>query len=349
MLEKARETFAELLKKTVPKPQLDKTEIIIKNVIYGVETNEILNIGNVGESFMEYRIYKKKEINCLNIRPAFGVLMPGQNIQVNFSLLVTYEEAQKLHENPDFLKTEVEVKTSDGQVFNIKIIPIFTKTCFGASLDLLNSVYKGFAELDPKLTSTELISLCPEKLLIPKEIYLLTQWIAKYAIKTEKLFILAGKDEDKIKVREFLANYQEIAPNVDPYSVADTLVELLESMQSIIPTEMLTDSVKDYEEVGDKNNKLCELFLMKLPNDVSTLVMYLLSFCKQLLEYADYNNLSIETLVKVLANCLIKLDTREWDQAYVLEEDNEKKVKIAQIAVKRKLRFQGMFALLLKS
>eukprot|EP00831_Metopus_contortus_P062378 TRINITY_DN54461_c0_g1_i1.p2 TRINITY_DN54461_c0_g1~~TRINITY_DN54461_c0_g1_i1.p2 ORF type:complete len:100 (+),score=19.17 TRINITY_DN54461_c0_g1_i1:81-380(+) len=82
-------------------------------------------------------------------------------------------------------------------------------------------------------------------------------------------------------------------------------------------------------------------------SDVYKRQTYMLAFCKQLLEFSDYNSLTIDTLVKLLCAYLVKIDTTLWDTAYLKEEDNERKVKISQIAIKRKLRFQSIFGMLL--
>lgn len=300
---------------------------------------------------MDYKIVKigdAQQTSWLSLKPTSGILAYNQSATISISVIVSVEEAQRLHLDPTYLNTLIEVRTSDGQVFPIKINGTYIKSCFGAELTLLNSVYEGFAKVNPKLTDKELISGCPKKLVIPKEIFALTQWIAKYGIKTEKLFVLSGKEEDKQKIRECLALGISIPENVEAYSVADTLIDLLESLRGgVIPASDLTEAVKEYEESGDTNDKICENFLMKLPKERAVLVIYLLSFCKQLLEFADYNNLTVEKLVKLLCACLVKLDTTEWDMAYLQEENSERQVKISQIAIKRRLRFHGIFALLL--
>eukprot|EP00826_Nyctotherus_ovalis_P009280 TRINITY_DN12444_c0_g1_i3.p1 TRINITY_DN12444_c0_g1~~TRINITY_DN12444_c0_g1_i3.p1 ORF type:complete len:192 (+),score=56.82 TRINITY_DN12444_c0_g1_i3:379-954(+) len=167
--------------------------------------------------------------------------------------------------------------------------------------------------------------------------------------KTEKLFVSAGNEAEKAMIRDCLDANKEIPAGADAYSVADTLVELIESIPAIIPVEIITDTAKEYENSADKNCKVCELFLMKLPSEVTPLVLFMLSFYKQLLEYADSNGLSVEIVVRVLAACLVKMDASGWDQQCALEETEEKKMKMAQIAVKRKLRYQGILAAMLLS
>ncbi len=334
---------------------LDRTEVTVKNVKYGVEAKETMTLSNMGESIMEYRVQTKSDptmpqAGWLTVKPTFGVLLPSQSVAISVQIMVTYEEAQQLHSNPNYLNSSIEIRTSDGKTFDVKVTGLFVKSCFGADLTLLNAVHEGFATIDPKLTSKELIDRCVERLLIPKEVYVLSQWISRNALRIEKLFVLVGKEEDKVGVRECLDNNREISATVDPYAMADTLVELLESTrEGVVPTDFITDTVKEYEDSGDDNDKVCELFLMKLPPESAVLVIYLLSFFKHVLEYSDYNNLSVDIVAKLLCACLVKIDTTEWDQAYLLEEDNERKIKIAQIGVKRKLRYQGIFALLLKS
>lgn len=345
---KVKETFSTLLKESVPKAKLDTTDVLIESVRYGVETNSEFSISNIGESPLEYRVVKQ-DLNWLSLRPTIGVILSGQTAKIAVSVLVTNEEARQLHTNPDYLKASVSVKTSGNQEFAINISAIFIKSCFGATLELLNSVHEGFGTIDPKLTSNELISKCTEKLTIPKEIYALTSWLARNGLKTEKLFVLAGNEESKAQVRGFLERSKDIPPDFDAYAVADTLVDLLESMPNIVPEEIIASIAKEYEGSGDKDENVCSLFLMKLPGDCAVLVTYLLSFCKYLLEYSEYNNLSVEILVKVLSSCLVSYDREKLDLQYVQEEDNERRAKIAQIAVKMKLRFQGLFALLLTS
>ena len=346
--DKVKETFSTLLKESVPKAKLDKTDIIIENVRYGVETNSELIISNIGESPLEYRI-TKDPFNWLTLRPTLGVIMSGQVAKITISILVTNEEARVLHDDPNYLKASINVKTSGNQDFNANINGIFTKSCFGGTLELLNSVKEGFGALDVKVTSSELIKKCSEKLVVPKEIYKLTKWLSVNGIKTEKLFVLAGNEESKAQVREALELNKELGGEHDAYAVADTLLDLLESMPNIIPEEIMTSIVKEYESSGDKNRDICSFFLMKLPEDNAILVTYLLSFCKYLLEYSEYNNLSVEILVKVLSSCLVHYDREKLDLQYIQEEDNERRAKIAQIVVKMKLRYQGLFAILLTS
>jgi len=346
VLKRAKEKFQEYLKEKAPKAEIDKTSIEIKGIKYGILGADLLTISNIGESIINYKIERPK-VNWITIIQMSGVLSPGESMEVPISILVTAEEAQALHSDPNYLKTNVEIKITDGQIFNIEVIGNYIKSCFGASLELLNSVYEGFSTLDLNLTAKELINKHSRRLVIPKEIFELTRWIMSNGARTEKLFVFAGNDADKRKVRECLDTNKEINKDIDPYSVADTLIELLESIRNIIPIEIITDTIKEYEQVGDTDNKICDLFLMKLAPDVSTLVVYMVSFYKQLLEYADYNNLSVEVVVRVLASCLVRIDSSTWDQQYEQEESTERKIRIAQIAIKRKLRYQGIFALML--
>eukprot|EP00826_Nyctotherus_ovalis_P009281 TRINITY_DN12444_c0_g1_i4.p1 TRINITY_DN12444_c0_g1~~TRINITY_DN12444_c0_g1_i4.p1 ORF type:complete len:380 (+),score=80.42 TRINITY_DN12444_c0_g1_i4:410-1549(+) len=313
VLKKAKETFRELLRKKAPKAQIDRTAINIQGVKYGIPSVELLTISNVGESIIEYKITRPR-FGWITAIQMSGVLLPGESVQVSVSILVTTEEAQALHAEPDYLRTSIEVKITGGQTFNVEVTGSYIKSCFGAALELLNSVYEGFATLDPNLTARELISKCPCRLVVPKEIYALTKWLMRNGAKTEKLFVSAGNEAEKAMIRDCLDANKEIPAGADAYSVADTLVELIESIPAIIPVEIITDTAKEYENSADKNCKVCELFLMKLPSEVTPLVLFMLSFYKQLLEYADSNGLSVEIVVRVLAACLVKMDASGWDQ-----------------------------------
>ena len=57
----------------------------------------------------------------------------------------------------------------------------------------------------------------------------------------------------------------------------------------------------------------------------------------------------MEILVKVLSSCLVEWNTEKWDMMYVQEENSEKQIKISQIIVKLRLRYQGLFGLLITS
>ena len=162
----------------------------------------------------------------------------------------------------------------------------------GASLETLNHRITGFGEQKERILGD---------LLIPKEIYYLTQFLKEEGAKKENLSVLSGEAEEKVNILEFLDNNIPIPSGKCIFSVFEVLIELLGGMRApLLPIEIVQETVTHFEQFGDVDDDVCQHMIFRLPKPNLHLFVYLLSFFKYLLAFSEYNGLTPERVCIVV-------------------------------------------------
>lgn len=155
----------------------------------------------------------------LQIHPPFGMLVPGQTIEIAFIINVDRATAPELNSGQDKLDDILVLHLENGKDYFILISGNYMKSSFGCSLNQLVR-YPHPVRDSPALPETEKFV----KLKIPKELWRIVDYLYKNALEEEDLFLESGDQEEIEAIREALDTGSEFNKIENIHSMAETLV-----------------------------------------------------------------------------------------------------------------------------
>jgi len=203
----------------------------------------------------------------------------------------------------------------NGGDYFIPITANYLKSSFGCNLDYLVRYPHPIRSGPP--VSEELTKL---HLRIPKELWRIIDWLYKYSLDQDELFVETGNQDEMALIRECLDKGEELPTRgtISNHSMAETLLRFIESLPDpIIP-------LKNYREALDSSNNStnCRNFVNTLPELNRTCFCYIISFLKEVLALRNENKSNPEQLALIFSAVILRSDR-----------------KITETILKRKMNF----------
>ena len=291
--------------------------------------------------------------NWLSITPTFSMLLPDESIQVHVEANINSDVANGLQYQQNVLDDILVVRLENGRDYFITISGIHVTSCYGSSIEqLYNNTNKQHVENGGggggggggnggggKSSH------------IPSEIWRLINALYTKSttsptstcsgMDTEGLFIESGDRSDISLIRHSLDSQNRISSNVSSHSLAEALLELLESLADTIVPSTFYGSLCTLNAVSTSNKQLQQWstrFLTQLPTINHNIFIYLIGFLKELLSHSNLNQLNVEILSSVFSSSFIR-------SSYVAQITNDKIIvearKGMKIVIKYFLRGSG--------
>jgi phosphatidylinositol-bisphosphatase len=306
----------------LPDIDLSTSKLDFGQVMYDTPSVLLLTIRNIGEVIAEFNFVPtlfQDDISkpWLKINPESGTLMPGESLEIQLTICIdsstgAYELNTDLEGSNGTIFEILVLHVKDGRDYFVRVNAEFQKSFFGNSLENLVKCHKPIRLMQRQAAAEQLNEQIHEpvqqrqqvNLLIPKELWRLTDYIFKYGMRESGLFQETGDVGEVAQIREIIDNgwsLEEFTGSI--HSVSDTLISFLESLKdSIIPTKYYKKCMENYMSASKIRNEV----ICKLPSVHFNVFEYLMAFLRELLLNSDVNNLTADQLAEGFSNLVLR-------------------------------------------
>ncbi|OUC47570.1 RhoGAP domain protein, partial [Trichinella nativa] len=261
--------------------------------------------------YFEFRSESGQSVNCkpwLSITPDKYRININEKCVVDLQVLIEKETVWKIDSSGEKLDSILVLHLDNGKDFFITVHAEYVPGCFGISLEkLYNTVQPG----ECSSSASKLIDIDPvesadvkrsSSFPIPKEIWLLVDYIYKNGLDEENLFAQAGSHPEFISIRNTLdaGNGKQLSGSVR--SVAETLLRFLDSLpEPLVPTDVYELCFRNVRDYG-----ACKRAIASFPTLHNSVFIYLICFLREVLHHSAKNKTSANGLAVIFAPILFR-------------------------------------------
>lgn len=283
-----------------------------------MEIEKVLTVSNTGDVILQWSFVSQGHNSnsgnntgggttitppWLTVVPSSGVVPPGESATVTFRVALNHtslketvrSEAHSRSHNTSStqnLRAMMIFRVANGKDIFLAVTVKYVPSCFGKALTKL------VCYPYPVRTSVPHPTL---KLLIPKEIHALVDWLYRHALDQRYLFLEGGTLSEMMRVRDCLdlGTPLDSLPALHPDSVAECLLKLLDSF--VVP--LLPHQLFGAAYAAGNNFSHVKQVLNRLTDAHYNLFHYLVLFLRELLrpEHMANNKLTPESLGTTLS------------------------------------------------
>lgn len=286
-----------------------------------VDTVEVANTGQVN-TLVEFVAKLDDKSPCkpwLKVEPQSTFMMPGDMIEVKVRAYIDKNTAAAFNAGKDTVDDILILHLENGKDYYITVSGSYRPSCFGASIEGLVRMHEPIHEM----TSEEVVALETkvdtkkkessvdfEAYDIPKEIWMLVDYLFRNGIHQENLFGQEGLHTEVLAIRDFLdTGFPEEIPG-SIHSVAESLLVFLASLRDpVIP-------YKCYQKCldGANNYTLCKQIMKQLPKCHRNVFKYLTALIRELVMHSDDNRLDAKTLATIFGELFLRCPPEEREK-----------------------------------
>eukprot|EP01156_Anaeramoeba_ignava_P022426 Anaeramoba_ignava/c20646_g2_i1.p1 GENE.c20646_g2_i1~~c20646_g2_i1.p1 ORF type:complete len:751 (+),score=175.99 c20646_g2_i1:205-2457(+) len=213
---------------TIPNAELDTNNVVFEKVVYNVPVTKSIILSNIGSVWAKFNFVPKvndKNIckSWLKIDKLNGFILPGTKLEIKFTIHVDNSTAHLLNIGKEELDEIVILHFENGKDHFVSIHGEYLKSCFGMNLETLVQIEEPIRDIKEISKESE------AKMIIPKEIWRLVDYLNLYGMDEEYIFVESGNIGEMEYLRECLDTGSAFNFNGSLHSVAETLIMLLES------------------------------------------------------------------------------------------------------------------------
>ncbi|KAE9097069.1 Type II inositol 1,4,5-trisphosphate 5-phosphatase [Phytophthora fragariae] len=304
---------------------------------FGEEQSKKVIIENTGLVVAHFRFIPKLEDvtickSWLNVAPMFGMIPPRDKMEIRITAQVDESVAHGLTSGEETLDDTMILRVENGRDYFLVVSGQYANSCFGSSLEQLVSCSEpirqakftaaqspaasvfsvwvgGATGVDANsLISPQTSNVPPtpttasDSQKVPKELWRMVNDIYENYMQEKNLFVEAGGKAEIVQLREALDTGAPL-PTHSGYSTAELLVRWLQALrQSVVPDEALAAAVAS---TNGNMAQGCRALLDALPPVRYNVVVYLVSFLREVLKHSATNKLTPEKLAFVFGRCLV--------------------------------------------
>ncbi|TDH74218.1 hypothetical protein CCR75_001459 [Bremia lactucae] len=303
---------------------------------YEVEQTIVVTIENSGVVVAHFCFVPKlDEVTIckpwLKVTPMFGMIPPREKMDICITALVDQSVAHTLTSGQDTLDDTMILRVENGRDYFLVVSGQYAKSCFGSSLEQLvscsepiryakfpaprspvASVFSVWVGGAAGVNANSLVASRPlenisttsilsnDALKVPKELWRMVNDIYTCSMLEKNLFVEAGSKVEILDLREALDTGAPFSPH-SGYSMAELLVRWLQSLQhSVVPDNVLA--------IASTNGNMaygCRALLDGLSSVRYNVVLYLVSFLREVIKNSASNKQSPDKLAFVFSRCLV--------------------------------------------
>eukprot|EP01028_Stygiella_incarcerata_P008489 TRINITY_DN3701_c0_g1_i2.p1 TRINITY_DN3701_c0_g1~~TRINITY_DN3701_c0_g1_i2.p1 ORF type:complete len:754 (+),score=198.34 TRINITY_DN3701_c0_g1_i2:598-2859(+) len=303
----------------LPECELSNNHLMFNDVMYDVPYHRRFVIRNSGQVVVQFHFIPKPDEQSickpwLGVYPKFGMILPGESLEVRVILKVTRDEAAILNHENTSLDDILILHLKNGRDHFVSVQGNFLRSCFGNSLENLVRIHGAVRFTNPEdCTDAVLLKKDRKKLKIPKELWRIVDYLHKNAMEEEGLFDDAGDPQEivfimgKLDQNETLDGFEGSI-----HSVAHCLLQFLSSVSpTVVPREMyrrVIDSASSAKAARDMVSSLHPVHY--------NVFHYVTSFLRELLLHSDRSGLTTEKLAYVFSSVLLPQNPRRDSRKY---------------------------------
>lgn len=242
----------------------------------------------------------------MSVSPTYGMLIPGeQPATIEVTVTLDNNTAQLLNARREILEDILILRLENGRDYYITVKVSYARSCFAMSLDEL-VLYKDPIRSIP-LDAIERAEHFPNDLeisptnalCIPKELWRIVDAINAKGLQQPHIFTAPGNPEEVKLIREALDTGSAFGP-FSIHSYVDAFVAFLQSLTTpIIPSSLFPTVEINSENMQNMSRKLLE----DLPPIHYNVLVYVMSFLREVLIFREYNLLTAAKLARVCTDC----------------------------------------------
>ncbi|RLN14207.1 hypothetical protein BBJ28_00004768 [Nothophytophthora sp. Chile5] len=304
---------------------------------FGVEQSRTVVVENTGLVVAHFRFIPKLEdvTICkpwLNISPMFGMIPPRDKLEIRITAHVDEGVAHGLTSGEETLDDTMILRVENGRDYFLVVSGQYANSCFGCSLEQLvtcaepvrqatftatrSSAASVFSVWVGGTTGVDANSLVapPQSMMtlsptsandsqkVPKELWRMVNDIFENSMQEKNLFVEAGNKLELMQLREALDTGAPFPPH-SGCSTAELLVRWLQALRRSV----VTDDALAVALVSGNGNmaQSCRALLDALLPARYNVVVYLVSFLREVLKHGATNKLTPEKLAFVFGRCLV--------------------------------------------
>jgi len=297
---------------SLPTVGLDTVELDFGAIRYDQSITLPIKITNTGNVCAQYRFVPKLDENNLckswmTVSPTYGMLIPGDAAAtINVSVTINKKTAQLLNGGREVVDDILILRLENGRDYYITVKGSYARSCFGMSLDEM-VLYKDPIRTIP-LDVIERAEQFPNEseispsnaLCIPKELWRIVDAIYEKGLQTPDLFTTPGSPSDVEQIREALDTGAPFGKTFPIHSYVECFKQLLSSLSApVIPSNLFPLVEINSENIQSMSRKFLEVLT---PVHYNVLV-YVMSFFREVLLYKDRNGLTAAKVSRICCEC----------------------------------------------
>lgn len=299
----------------IPSVSLSKREFCFQNVKYMQLKVESFTIHN-GQVPCHFEFINKpdEESYCkqwLNANPSRGFLLPDSDIEIELELFVNKTTATKLNSGEDKIEDILVLHLDRGKDYFLSVSGNYLPSCFGSPIHTL--CYMREPILDLPLETISELTLMPIRtgddgsqlespMEIPKELWMMVDYLYRNAIQQEDLFQQPGLRSEFEHVRDCLDTGMIDNLSASNHSVAEALLLFLESL----PEPVICYSAYHNCLECSGNYTASKQVISTLPTFYRNVFHYLMAFLQELLKNSAKNHLDENILASIFGSLLLR-------------------------------------------
>lgn len=303
----------------IPSVSLSKREFCFENVKYMQLQTQSFTIHN-GQVPCQFEFINKpdEESYCkqwLTAKPSRGFLLPDSHVEIELELFVNKATAPKLNSGKDKIEDILVLHLIRGKDYFLSVSGNYLPSCFGSPIHTL--CYMREPILDLPLETVNRLTLMPVQtaddrsqlenpLEIPKELWMMVDYLYRNAIQQEDLFQQPGLRPEFEHIRDCLDTGMIDNLCANNHSVAEALLLFLESLPE--PVICYSAYHKCLEFSG--NCVASKQVISTLPTFHKNVFNYLMAFLQELLKNSAKNHLDGNILASIFGSLLLRNPAR---------------------------------------
>ncbi|XP_019513697.1 PREDICTED: type II inositol 1,4,5-trisphosphate 5-phosphatase isoform X2 [Hipposideros armiger] len=317
-LEKIVRSLDKMENANIASVTLSKLEFCFQNVKYMQLRIESFTIQN-GQVPCEFEFINKpgEESYCklwLNANPSKGFLLPDAAVEIELELFVNKTTATKLNSGEDKIEDILVLHLERGRDYFLSVSGNYLPSCFGTPIHTLCYMREPILDL-PLETVSELTvmplrteddgSQLERPLKIPKELWIMVDYLYRNAMLQEDLFQQPGLRSEFEEIRDSLDTGMIDTLNTasfSSHSVAEALLLFLESL----PEPVICYSAYHNCLECSGNYTASQQVISSLPRFHKNVFHYLMSFLRELLKNSAENHLDENILASIFGSLLLR-------------------------------------------
>lgn len=302
--------FGELVKQLdmlenelTPDVQLSGNLVQFGPVSYMVANTQHIQLENTGQVIARFRFIPKltERAPCKRwmwVNPAFGMLVPGEKMNVGFTMYVDNATAEALNLCREELEDTLIMHIENSKDCFVAVSGQYQTCAFGCPITYLVRF------IGPVRTSKPLPEEATEEhLSIPKELWYITDAIYSRGLGHKNLFLETGVQQEMEQIRDALSTGSSLDdPNWSVYSLGESFVRLLESFPiSVVPQSLYRQCLETAHSFT-----LAKQLLSFLPPAHYNVFHYVVAFLREVLTQSPKNQLTQAQLAMLFGSVLIR-------------------------------------------
>uniref|UniRef100_A0A7N5KNK9 Type II inositol 1,4,5-trisphosphate 5-phosphatase n=1 Tax=Ailuropoda melanoleuca TaxID=9646 RepID=A0A7N5KNK9_AILME len=320
--ERYRKTLEEIVRSldkmenaNIPSVSLSKREFCFQNVKYMQLQVQSFTIRN-GQVPCQFEFINKPDEKSyckqwLNANPSRGFLLPDSAIEIELELFVNKTTATKLNSGEDKIEDILVLHLDRGKDYFLSVSGNYLPSCFGSPIHTL--CYMREPILDLPLETIRELTLMPlqteddgvqleNPLGIPKELWMMVDYLYQNAIQQEDLFQQPGLRSEFEHIRDCLDTGMIETLSASNHSVAEALLLFLESL----PEPVICYSTYHNCLECSGNYIASKQVISTLPTFHQNVFNYLMAFLRELLKKSAKNHLDENILASIFGSLLLR-------------------------------------------